>query len=275
MNKTAEFKLVENLLKWEGQFNSRVLSKQLELSRQSVSKLLKAYQEKHPHNLRYDASAKQFVPGENFKEHYGPNPLYECFQQNQQLKSISQQLPHLQVEPEPQIVQALIQAIRQQHRLDIRYISMSSPEFEERIISPHSFVFDGKRYHVRAWCEKNQDFRDFVLSRIHAIFAVEGKATKNQEDDKAWHEYIEFSIEPEPRLNEQQQKVIALDYGMEPNQQGRYQRSYSVSAALLLYYLQELRIETRRESPESQQIILSPESRETVVKQLPFMEKNL
>jgi len=36
-----------------------------------------------------------------------------------------------------------------------------------RLIEPHTLVYTGMRWHARAYCEKNGQYRDFVLSRLH------------------------------------------------------------------------------------------------------------
>ncbi|MFK7864299.1 MAG: WYL domain-containing protein [Pseudohongiellaceae bacterium] len=67
---------------------------------------------------------------------------------------------------EPSIIRAIVNAARQEMRLDVDYVSVNNPNDEGRVIVPHTLVFTGLRWHVRAWCEKNMDYRDFVLSRF-------------------------------------------------------------------------------------------------------------
>lgn len=264
---------LEQILLWEGAFTSQRLVDLLNVSRQTVSKLIAEYSAQYPDNISYNKSLKQFQIGEAFKSALSSGRFAEyvdvCY-------SDSAEIYHLApayVEPKPLIIRALMRAIRLKQRLDIRYISMSTPDFEERIISPHSLVFDGRRYHVRAWCEKNADFRDFVLSRIQEIYAVEGQALKTIADDNLWHTDVSFNIEPEPRLSEQQKKVIAVDFEMSMQVDGRFQRQFCVKAAMLIYWLQQLRIDIKREYAEAQQVILSTESYDEIGRYLPWMLK--
>ncbi|MFY9179052.1 MAG: WYL domain-containing protein, partial [Venatoribacter sp.] len=171
--------------------------------------------------------------------------------------------------PAPEHTRPIIHAITHQQRLDIRYASIKNPDGEERIISPHSLINNGQRWHVRAWCEKSEGYRDFVLSRIRQVFNLEGQAQMSAEQDEQWNAWINFSIEPDPRFNEAQKALIALDYGMSKNSQGKYQKHYQVRKALVLYWVQHLRIDRYREAPEAQQIILSPESNQIVKDCLP------
>lgn len=45
----------------------------------------------------------------------------------------------------------------------------ATPEAEIRLIAPHTLVYSGMRWHVRAYCDKNHDYRDFVLSRFRGV----------------------------------------------------------------------------------------------------------
>ncbi len=45
-------------------------------------------------------------------------------------------------------------AARSQLRVDVDYVSLSSAEQSGRNIVPHTLVYDGIRWHVRAYCEK-------------------------------------------------------------------------------------------------------------------------
>src|SRR5690606_18739943 len=74
------------------------------------------------------------------------------------------QLPDRTVRPE--IVREILRACRTQTSVKILYASMTNPVWSERVISPHTLVYTGFRWHVRAYCHKRGEFRDFILSRI-------------------------------------------------------------------------------------------------------------
>jgi predicted DNA-binding transcriptional regulator YafY len=88
------------------------------------------------------------------------------------------------------------------------YASLSSPEGEERVIAPHAVVFTGYRWHVRAYCEKNRDYRDFLLGRVLEITGELGSALENSKNDSKWHTEITLSLVPHPKLNRLQQELI-------------------------------------------------------------------
>lgn len=273
------YKRIELITLWSGRFNTGHLIAALGISRQSASKLINEYKQLCPANLLYNSSQKSYGPGADFKPQFSSGSLQDflTITAAQQLADMSAsttgdvvlQLGSSQRAPQPEIVRPIIQAIEQKQRLDIAYASINSPADEERIISPHTLIHDGHRWHVRAWCEKNNDYRDFVLTRIRRVFNGEGYASQGREADQKWHTWLEVCIEPDPRLDAGQRRIVALDYGMVADANGQLRRTYKVRAALLLYWLQQLRLDRYRERPEAQQIILSPHSQRELEPWLP------
>ena len=265
------YRLIEQVALWEGRITTNTLQDAFGCSRATASPIIQSYLDACPENLMYCTKRRGYLPTEQFVPRYSTGTLEEYTQ----LKSPSvSEIPAypmqmLQRRPDPAIVRAILKAIDQKQRLDISYASFTSPEDGDRIISPHKLVNDGARWHVRAWCEKNQDFRDFVLSRIQAVYGTEGKATADASDDEGWNHLLTVTIEPDMRLTEAQQKLVALDYGMEQTSTGGYQRSYEVRRALLIYTLQNLRLDRPRERGEAQQIMLTPECQRALMPYLP------
>jgi predicted DNA-binding transcriptional regulator YafY len=116
---------------------------------------------------------------------------------------------------------------------------------------PHTIVHTGLRWHVRAWCEKNQDYRDFVLSRFRGDADILDQSEHGHEEDLRWHEPVTIRVVPEPRLTDAQKDVVAHDYGMLDGV-----LKVETRGALVQYALQALRIDTSiaQLKPEAQQI---------------------
>jgi predicted DNA-binding transcriptional regulator YafY len=150
-----------------------------------------------------------------------------------------------------------VRAAREHERIEVDYVSLSRPDREGRIIVPHTLVWTGLRWHVRAWCEKNQDYRDFVLSRFRGEPELLGPSSRNARADQDWQTQIEVIIGPDPRLNQNQQAVIAHDYGMV---EGRWR--LTVRAKLLPYLLKLLQLDTSHtlDDPKAQQIVILNEA---------------
>lgn len=155
---------------------------------------------------------------------------------------------HLDLE----IVVAVVAAIRSRSALDIAYQSFSSPEPATRRVTPHALAHDGYRWHMRAFCHKNHDFRDFLLSRVLHIEGTEADRDR-QPDDRAWSTMVDLVLMPHPALKVAHRKVIELDFGMVDGECRLQCRQ-----EMLFYVLHQLGLteEDRGRSPESQQITL-------------------
>jgi predicted DNA-binding transcriptional regulator YafY len=254
------FKYIELLLQWRGKLNTGDLMTRMGISRQSASKAISSYKKLYPNALNYNAREKRYEPTEEFLPEFTSGSFQEYISLiHGELSSSlpTSFLPGTHRPPSPYIVRPIINAIENNLRLDVSYASISSPEFTERIISPHSMIYDGNRWHIRAWCEKNQDYRDFVLTRIKEVFGTEGVSASGLEEDKGWNTWVNLSIEPDPRLNDPRREIIAMDYGMIADDSGQLTRTYRVRGALVIYWLQQLRLDSYSDRAEAQQIVLS------------------
>lgn len=117
-------------------------------------------------------------------------------------------------QPKSQIFQALTRAAHARDALLIHYFSVSSGREEDRWITPHAFAHDGLRWHCRAFCHKNKDYRDFVIGRIGDV--IDSRTDElNVLVDVAWHERVTLIIRAHERLGVAAKRALELDYGME------------------------------------------------------------
>ena len=118
---------------------------------------------------------------------------------------------------------------------------------------PHTLVWTGLRWHVRGWCEKNQDYRDFVLSRFRGEPEILEASEHAADNDADWQQYVEVVIAPDPRLTAQQQEVVAHDFDMRD-----HRLMLRARARLLPYLIKLLQIELNPEDrhPRAQQVII-------------------
>ena len=127
-------------------------------------------------------------------------------------------------------------AMEQGRKLRVRYISLNSSRAEEREMAPHAMGHDGYRWHVRAWCFRHEEYRDFALSRIErAEWPGEGFEPPRQ--DEAWEQMETLVLVPHAGLDAEQRRSIELDYGMKD---GRL--VVEVRTAMREYFLAHCRI---------------------------------
>ncbi len=254
------YRFIELIAWWEGQINTTRLHQQFGLSRQQSSADINAYNEVAPGNLIYDPSVKAWQPTLAFVRHYITDDVLEylnwvqagyCIPASSVLPFASLSLPTRQVQPS--VMRGLIAAIRQKQRIEVDYVSLSNPNREGRVIAPHTFVNTGLRWHLRAWCEKSSEYRDFVLSRFRGEPELLGKSSQTSDQDSHWRAQATLIFEPDPRLPAGKREVLEHDYQMSNGQ-----LQITTRACLVQYLIQEMQVNTKilDGTPEAQQLVL-------------------
>ena len=244
---------------WEGRVNTTDLVNERQLSRPYASKILNDYRKDHPGHLQYDSSQKAYLPGPHMAPVYLNGDAAEYFNWASERRQPSELPPGFAtLDPparnvSPSVLRPIIRARREQRRLEVDYVSLTNPDREGRILVPHTFVNTGLRWHLRAWCEKSQEYRDFVLSRFRGEPELLSPSPHGMEDDTAWNTRVTLVFAPDSRLPPQKQTVIEQDYQME---NGRL--NVTTRAALVHYVLQEMQVNIKMldGTPEAQQLIL-------------------
>lgn len=109
------------------------------------------------------------------------------------------------------------------------------------------------RWHVRAYCEKNRQYRDFVLSRLRGEPEPNGKSENVIDQDDVWNTEVTVIIEPDLRLTSAQKAIIEADFGMLNGQLLIPTRRALVKYVLQRYQIDPTKMEPR---PEAQQIVV-------------------
>ncbi|ELV8676328.1 helix-turn-helix transcriptional regulator [Vibrio vulnificus] len=261
------YRMIEVIALWEGRLTTNHLIKSFGIGRQQASKDINCYlSEVAPGNLVYDKQLKGYKPSDSFAPELTSGHADEYLHILARSEDMAVTFSELDMGFEnvsmvrpvtrnisPQVLRPLVQAIREKKRVDISYTSLKDGIEVERIISPHTLVCTPLRWHVRAYCEHANDYRDFVLSRIRGIPCLEAKSVKGREHDELWNTPLTVDLKPDPRLTEIQANVVEHDYGME---QGTL--TIPTNAALVRYVLDAYNIDINvlDSNPKGQQIIV-------------------
>ncbi len=261
------YRLIETVAWWEGRLTTGHLMQSFGISRQQASKDINSYLADHaPDNLIHDRQAKGYVPARGFAPRFidksASTYLQLLFQNNERaehLEGLKLAFTHTQVldvpdrSVRPEILRPLLKACREGLRLEIEYVSLNTPEPEIRLIAPHTLVNTGMRWHVRAYCEKNRGFRDFVLSRFRGEPELLGKTEQGIDQDESWNTEVQIVLQPDERLGLAQKAIIEADFGMTD---GRLE--IPSRPALAKYVLQRYLIDYKNHNPkpEAQQIVV-------------------
>jgi len=266
-DQALRFRLIEIIAQWEGRLTTNHLCSAFRIGRQQASRDINKYQSLfEPPPLELDRSIKGYRPSNFFRPYFSQGTANEYLsllhQQSEMVETFDFfEMGHAESAvvkvPErsisPLIVRSLIQAAREKRRVDIEYVSLSTPQVRGRNIVPHTLVNDGYRWHVRAYCEDRGGYRDFVLSRFRNAPDLLNKSDFGREQDTDWNETTTVEVIPNPHLNPAQQGIVADDYGM---CNGRLE--IKSRNALVKYIVQRLSLcldeEQLRESPKAFQL---------------------
>lgn len=260
------YRLIETVAWWEGRLTTVHLTQSFGISRQQASKDINTYITEHaPKNLTYDKQLKGYVPSKQFKPLFIDDSasayLHLLYQNNARaphIEGLALAYAHTLVLEVPdrsikaEILRPLLKACREHLRLEIEYVSLANPQPEVRLIAPHTLIYTGMRWHVRAFCEKNQAYRDFVLSRLRGVPEVMDDVTEHGiEGDHEWNTEVPVLIIPDERLTPTQKAIIETDFGMVDGKLEIPSRQ-----ALVKYVLQRYQIDPKKldPKPEAQQI---------------------
>ncbi|MDH1057382.1 helix-turn-helix transcriptional regulator [Aquipseudomonas alcaligenes] len=263
------YRLIETIVWWEGRLTTGHLMQSFGISRQQASKDINSYITDYaPKNLEYDKHLKGYVPSRHFKPLFIDDSasaylhlLSQNYERAPHIDGLALAYAHTEVlgvpdrSVRPEVLRPLLKACREGLRLECEYVSFTTPEVETRLISPHTLIYTGMRWHVRAYCEKNGDYRDFVLSRFRGEPGLMDDQSEHSRDlDSGWKTELAVVIEPDSRLKPEQRAIIEADYGMQNGQ-----LLIATRGALVQYVLQRYQIDPTKvhAKAEAQQIVVA------------------
>lgn len=268
-------------LLWDGRLNRSDLTAFFGISVPQASADLALYQQIAPKNLVYDKQQKAYITSAEFSPVLASTDSLSFLNQVRQVEArllpkeatfLGWYPPAGVVRPPLRSVRAtvlrlVLEAIRNNRVLRVFYQSMNRDNPSYRNIGPHAIVFDGMRWHVRAYCFERQEFRDFVMARILEGETV-GEPNVDASKDDVWKTLVTVVLTTASHLTAGQKRAVALEYGMEDNR-----LSVPTRKALLLYVLRQLPIVTTDENSKHNQ--LQVQNRDEIQEHLASMNVEL
>lgn len=216
-------------LRWDGRLNRSDLTSFFGISVPQASLDIAKYLELAPQNAVYDRSERIYTPTLSFAALFPSNDAARYLDELlgratgivQAELSFLGWAPAAAVAPSPSrsvaadTLRVLLDAIRRESAVTVRYQSMTSVAPIERDIHPHALAHDGLRWHVRAYCHSRNQFLDFVIARfLDSAPSIRYGKSKGSADDHAWHRTVKLVLAPNPELSQAHRRVIELDYEM-------------------------------------------------------------
>ncbi|HIC7214462.1 helix-turn-helix transcriptional regulator [Burkholderia stabilis] len=206
---------IERCLFWRGELQRADLIDAFGINPIQAAKDFRLYMERHPHNMEYNKSRRRYLPLPGFTPQLiEPTTLDEFADVPSSLVPVANwPLPIRRATP--QVLQAMVSAVRERRKIEVQYQSMSGEKPTWRWLSPHAFASDGERWHVRAFCHTRNEFRDFVLGRILTIRHAK-TSDIDSTSDHDWNTIVEVLVTPNPGLEVEKRQAIAAEYDLPP-----------------------------------------------------------
>jgi WYL domain len=240
---------IERLAWWKGVVNRGDVRDVFGISAAQASADLQGYQEVNPAALVYNVRAKRYEAGEGMvcvmheprleeavSLFLGVGVPLQGMRRRPEIAARVDYFRPLVREAEAGVARRLFLALDQKRRLRVKYWSVNSSRESMREIAPHALGHDGYRWHVRAWCFENEEFRDFVLSRMEGA-EWPGEVFTPSAVDADWERIETVILQPHSALDEDQRKTIIRDYAMIGGK-----LEIQVRAAMKEYFLAQWRV---------------------------------
>ena len=122
-------------------------------------------------------------------------------------------LPMPERKATPEVERRVFLAVWNGLSVRVRYASVNSGTEEWRCVHPRCFIHNGSRWHVRGWCEKAVEWRDFNLARMaEAEWPTEPESVPpGDARDRA--EIVR--VRPHRDLSESARAAVERDFGMQ------------------------------------------------------------
>ena len=263
---------IDYRLRWDRQINRSNLTDFFGISIPQASLDLTEYTKLAPNNLEYDTRARVYRSTDSYKSIYQTSSL-EHYLEDLMRMTIRPEIaygsflgwqppvagvPRLGRRLNPEVVGEILKAIREKGSVEVTYLSMNDLEGGQRKLTPHALVNDGNRWHVRAYCHKRKEFRDFTLTRIKNAQYV-GLDQERASMDTEWNNIVSVILTPHPELSSARRCLIERDYSMENGEM-----LIECRQALLLYLLFQLNLTDDQATQRPEVIQLALKNRDEI-----------
>jgi len=250
-----QFEFIELVLAYEGILTNQRLRDRFGVSNVQSSRILSAYQQAHPDNIRAEGGKfrGRYVPDIHFTPAVARLNLdryfHFAFDADGPVGMEDSGLDFTRANSSE--FRILHSAISKQTAVRAIYRSMSHPEGRERVLHPLAFAFAGRRWHMRAFDELSAEHRDFNLSRLSHLTPADKRVKTPPDPD--WDTFVSLTLVPHPHLSEPQQKLIRDELF-----DGTAARIVKTRRALVEYVLRELEVarDPQFQRPPEYQIFL-------------------
>jgi predicted DNA-binding transcriptional regulator YafY len=199
---------IEEVLYWTDRVSRRDLQDKFGVSNQKAALDFADYLVAAPGNIVYNPNLKRYTPAAAFQPLFYQPDIESALRR----RAKTEIAPAFERPLDPKIVRGLVLAANQKLRCRIRYRSMHTGSVRWRDVSPHAFVYNGERWHARAYDHTTAKWCDLVLGRVEASQVLPNHGEPCSADID-WDTEVTLTFEADRRLLSQQQRTLLRDYG--------------------------------------------------------------
>ena len=239
------YEFIEFQLMWGGTVGRKILTEKFEISPQQATLDLTSYLDLEPKNMAYDPRQRTYIARSGFRPAFVKGEASEYFQHLEMLhhgfrapnEVWPANIPEFDAvaastrKTDPDILKAVLRAIRDRHCIEVMYVSLSSESDSPRCLYPHAIASDGHRWHMRAFDGDKNRYSDFVLSRVEKV-ATNADNDQELPEDEEWSNIVDLRLQPDPALSDRQRERLEIEYDM-----SKGELLLKVRQAMLFYYL--------------------------------------
>lgn len=247
LSQIERLRYIEFSLKFLGAFSRADLIEKFGIGTAAASRDIAKYKHVAPLNFAHSSNSRNYALSKNWKGIFEFNSSEVLNQltgrtvQTTNRSYISNDILDMIDSPDIELIAPISRAIFNKKAVEIDYFSKTSG-LSTKVIIPHSFVYNGTRWHLRGFDRKKERFADFVISRLQSArdIEVEVFAHETQAVDDQWNRIVELEIVPHPDLSNPQ--VLEKEFDMDEGILKKRIRASSVG-----YYLQKLYVDCAKE----------------------------
>jgi hypothetical protein len=239
----TRLKYIEFCLRFLGSFTRAALIQKFGIGTAAASKDISEYKKLAPTNISDSSNSKNYFLSdcwEGLFEFKSSEVLAQLTGKEIQASTkpyISNEVIDIIDEPNIEIITLITKAILNQRVIKCDYFSIASGA-SEKILIPHSYIYNGSRWHLRAYDRTKSRFADFVISRFENAQLFEGaiNPSEYQSEDVQWNRQVDLEIIPHPNLEDA--RGVINEFNMEDGILHKRVRASSTG-----YLLQKLNVD--------------------------------